>query len=192
MHERSPKASPLDTILYEIDMLRHCSQSLPDKKVRAEKSKSDSDLSEYYLGIEGFLLHLRNLLAFFTSHKIDPNDLGINAPRQWAGRHVDPREYSSLMKRTREINTKYGITRSSCYDQISKFLQHCTTHRHEQARTWDVEGISRDIEPVLAEFEEHFVTCCATKKPDVRAYNSFSHSTATIRTSGVFLAESKK
>ena len=36
MHERSTKNSHLDTVLYEIDMLRHCATSLHDKKRRAE------------------------------------------------------------------------------------------------------------------------------------------------------------
>jgi hypothetical protein len=49
MHEHSPKATPLDTILYEIDMLRHCSATLSSKQARAEETGSDPDKSEYYL-----------------------------------------------------------------------------------------------------------------------------------------------
>jgi len=98
MHERSKKASPLDTILYEIDMPRHCSKTLGEKKTRAENTGTDADRSEYYLGIEGFLLHLRNLLAFLTNRRNESTDLGINAPDRWAGREVEQREYSDLIK----------------------------------------------------------------------------------------------
>jgi hypothetical protein len=58
LHHRLDKNSRLDTILYEIDMLRHCSKTSAAKKA----SRSESE-EEYNLGIEGLLIHLRNLLA---------------------------------------------------------------------------------------------------------------------------------
>jgi hypothetical protein len=39
---------------------------------------------------------------------------------------------------------------------VSKFLQHCAPERFEPARWWDIEKISAEIEPVLAEFEKRF------------------------------------
>jgi hypothetical protein len=184
MHERSPKASPLDTILYEIDILRHCARTLPAKKALAEKTNSDNDRSEYYLAIEGYLLHLRNLLAFLTSHRNESTDLGINDPVVWANREIEQREYSSLMKRAREINAKYGNDGSSCQDQISKFLQHCTTYRHEDPRSWDIEGISADIEPVLSEFEARFAPKSSGPAVTI-VVGTVANSTSPLRTSAV-------
>lgn len=67
MHERSPKDSAIDTLLYERDMLRHCAETIDTKKKRFELSRSEEDRAEYYLGIEGFLLHFRNLLGFLIN-----------------------------------------------------------------------------------------------------------------------------
>jgi hypothetical protein len=194
MHERSPKNTPLDTILYEIDMLRHCARTLAMKKIRAGESGSDQDWSEYYLGIEGFLLHLRNLLAFLTSRCDEPTDLGINAPDKWLDEPVDQREYSGMMKYAREINDKYGVDGSTCYDQISKFLQHCTTYRHEQGREWDIDGIFAELDPVLQEFEKKFAPAALTTNPDpkVIVLGGVSNSTATFRTCSVVVGPPRK
>jgi len=166
---------------------------LDEKKTRAENTGTDADRSEYYLGIEGFLLHLRNLLAFLTNRRNESTDLGINAPDRWAGREVEQREYSDLIKNAKEIDAKYGRNDSNCYDQISKFLQHCTTYRHQEPRDWDIEGISTDIEPVLSDFEKRFLTIPAKKEPEIRFYSgASSYSTTTMRTSVILPGLPKK
>jgi hypothetical protein len=48
LHQRSDKNSHLDTVLYEIDMLRHCSNTLVAKK--AKKSESEEAEAEYKAG----------------------------------------------------------------------------------------------------------------------------------------------
>lgn len=106
VHQRSEKNSPLDTILYEIDMLRHCAGSISQKK--ADEWTSEFRRAEYYLGIEGFLLHLRNLIAFFTNRQDQPTDLIINEPVVWAGQNLEQRQYSALIKAWKEFNGKYG------------------------------------------------------------------------------------
>jgi hypothetical protein len=131
---------------------------------------------------EGFLLHLRNLLAFFTSQKDKPTDLGINAPVEWVGRKVDQRNYSDLMKVAREINEKYGQERSTCSDQISKFLQHCTAYRHERSRGWNIEAIFADLDPMLREFERRFVDAVASEPQVTTVYSISAQSTAALRT----------
>ena len=156
MHERSPKNKPIDTILYEIDMLRHCAGTIANKKAMAEGTRSPSSIAEYNLGIEGFLLHLRNVLAFLTNRIGESTDIGINNPAQWAGRAVQQREYSNLIKRAKEVDRAHGVKDSTCYDQISKFLQHCTTLRHERAKDWDIAKIFADIDPVLRDFVNRF------------------------------------
>jgi hypothetical protein len=185
MHERSIKNNPTDTILYEIDMLRHCAHALPDKKRHA--GDSEFHRAEYYLCIEGFLLHFRNLLAFFMSQQDTRNDLGINDPVGWAGTAIEQRKYSDLMKRTREVNARHGTQNfeggksSTSYDQISKFLQHCTSYRHERAKEWDIERMFVDLDPILNDFVDRFA------KPIVRAAPVLArenNTTATVSTIG--------
>ena len=139
-------------------MLRHCASSLGEK--RARERTSEILRAEYYLGIEGFLLHLRNVLAFFTNRKNCDTDLVINEPDTWAGRAISQCQYSDLMKSSREFDRKYGVTldgkQKECYDEISKFLQHCTTHRCERAKRWPIEEMLADIDPVCHEFEKRF------------------------------------
>jgi hypothetical protein len=165
MHQRLPKKTPLQTIGYEVDMFRHCARTLAHKKARFQKTAAKEDAAEYYLGLEGFLLHLRNLVAFLTNRRPESTDLGINRPKDWAERSVEQPEYSDLIKSAKAIDRKYGAEDSTCYDQISKFLQHCTTHRHEQDRDWDVEQIFADLDPVLEAFEQRFMPKSAPSAP---------------------------
>lgn len=184
MHHRSEKNSHLDTILYEIDMLRHCAQSVTQKK--AEEPIADLARAEYYLAIEGFLLHLRNLLAFFARSKNESTDLIINEPVMWAGKEIQQREYSGLVKKSKEFDHKYGANSdrqaTTCYAEISKFLQHCTTLRHERAKEWPIEQMHTDIEPVLAEFEDHFAQTARRTARMRTASGATDNSTATFRT----------
>ena len=58
MYARRPKESHRDTVTYEIEMLDFCLQSLTGKHYR--------DGNEQALYLEGFLLHYRNLIRFFS------------------------------------------------------------------------------------------------------------------------------
>jgi predicted dehydrogenase len=157
MHERSRKNSPIDIILYEIDMLRHCAGTIAEKKAIAHGTRSDSSIAEYNLGIEGFLLHLRNLFEFLTNRRTRADtDLRIDNPEQWASRAVRQSEYSDLVERADKVDQAHGVRGSTCYDQISKYLQHCTTLRHERSKRWDIAKIFADIDPVLQDFVNRF------------------------------------
>jgi len=162
LHRRPDKHSHLDTIHYEIDMLRHCAKTLPAKRTRS--SDSDEALGEYNLGIEGFLIHLRNLLGFFTTlHSKQPGDLRLDRPQVWYGKPLDEKEYSKLRDRAKALNARYSETfkntkdPTDCYTLISKFLQHSTAERYEQAVVgWKIEEMFAAIEPVLADFKTRF------------------------------------
>jgi hypothetical protein len=184
VHERSQKNNPRDTILYEFDMLRHCAGTLSAKKAIADHSGSDRDGAEYYLGIEGFLLHFRNILAFFTNKRLTNTDLTLDRPEQWAERAVDPHEYGDLTVRSKQLNDKYGVTvnekKSDCYDQISKYLQHCTVLRHERSKKWNIESMFADILPILDDFETRFVA--RTRRVEF-VLGRVDNSTATFRAS---------
>ena len=122
LDQRAGKGSHADTILYEIDMLRQSFSTHPEKRKRVDAESSPAARSEYYLSIEGFLLHARNLLAFFTNRKSEITDLIINEPEVWLGKAVDPREYSGLIKEMRQVDADFCQGGKSCYDEISKFL----------------------------------------------------------------------
>jgi hypothetical protein len=157
MHERSPKNSAMDVLLYEREMLRHCAETVNAKQERFSESQSDQDRAEYYLGIEGFLLHYRNLLGFFINKGARPTDLTLGKTESWAnGMAVDQTVTKALTERSQKINERHGLGRGDCYQKISWFLQHCTTHRHQEARSWDIENMFADLKPLLDEFVEHF------------------------------------
>jgi hypothetical protein len=175
-YERSPKNNPLDTILYEIGMLRHSAAILPSK--HSARNSSEQAMKDYYVYIEAFLLHLRNLLAFFMNQASDPADLRLNQIGEWLNRSVGQREYSDLIAKTKDVNRHFGASDSTCYDQISKFLQHCTTYRHERGRSWEIEKIFSEINPILCEFEKRFIA--TTVQQDVLLKAS-ENSTASFR-----------
>jgi len=157
-------------------MLRHCAANIG--KTKALKDTSEFYEGEYYLCIEGFLLHFRNLLAFFTNRRDKPSDLIINDPEQWAKRVIDQREYSDLIKAARGVNDKHGVEGSSCYAEISKFMQHCTTERYERAKDWAIEQMFGDIEHVLDEFVKRYAP---KERMVTRVLDGNGHSTATFK-----------
>jgi hypothetical protein len=190
MHERlmakGPKHKALDTVLYEIDVLRHCSNMINDKKAAFEKTKQPVELFEYNSTIEGFLLHTRILLNFFIGQTEEITDLGISQPIAWADRDVNPREYSDLMKSALTINNKYGDSdpkskkNLTCCKLISRFLAHCTRSRHEWERRWDVEAIFKDMELIMTKFEKRFAAAAVPAVLNVSTMVSNSTTVARI------------
>ena len=159
MHERSPKNSAIDTLLYESDMLRHCASTIDSRRARYQQEMSESARAEYYLCIEGFLLHFRNLLGFFINKGHQKTDLIISRPERWAiGIYTDADEdlCVKLTRRAEEVNRRHGLNQSNCYQKISWFLQHCTTHRHQMPRSWDIDAMHRDLQPILDQFFSTF------------------------------------
>ena len=188
LHKRSDKNSHLDTVLYEIDMLRHCSKTLAAKKAKA--SESDESQAEYNLVIEGFLIHLRNLLAFFTTLHSIPSDLLLDHPEVWYEKSLDEKEYSDLRDKIRAFNDNHsemlnGGKKLDCHQLISKFLQHCTPERYEQAIGWDIEKMAAEMEPILADFEKRFPPATAPATLPVVWPGSATCSTSTMRIGAV-------
>jgi hypothetical protein len=178
MHERKEKNSAIETILYEIDMLRHCHRTLSSKHALAEKTGSESDRAEYYLCIEGFLLHLRNLLAFFTGRRREGSDLILHDSEQWLGSELNPKAYSDLAKAAKDFDRRHGKRDRLLHDLISKYLQHCTTFRHLTPQAWDITALAQQMDDIAKEFESRF----AKQTPSSGTRTTESHSTATVRT----------
>jgi hypothetical protein len=188
MHERSPKSSAIDTLLYEGDMLRHCAKTVDAKRARFQASHADEDAAEYYLGIEGFLLHMRNILGFFINKGSKPTDLTIGRPERWGdAKTVDDCTCRNLSERAKRVNNEHGLNGHDCYQKISWFLQHCTTYRHCQARSWDIDRMFADMEPILNDFVRNFAP--AVSGNGIRVLSGEGHSTATVSSAVHFGAD---
>jgi hypothetical protein len=133
---RPKKFDHLDTIQYEIDMTEYCYSQLvkgywPDKP-------------SYYLSIEGFLIHYRNLCEFFGNS----GDLKANEPEVWNQRKkLADDEILSIQNPA--LHKKYT-------GQISQYLAHCTKSRADRDRTWNILEMYAEVEPVVQAFRKFF------------------------------------
>jgi hypothetical protein len=163
MYSRPQKSSHLDTIAYEIDMLRFCLDRLQQPPASWEQGDQN-------VFIEGFLLHFRNLVRFLSGENHRPDDLSIAGPTTWAERVLSPDELAQLQEPARKLDEAY-------FQIVSKYLQHCTTVRYEEGRRWDIDQMYRELSPLLIQFEQLFLN-----RPGKRtAENGVAdNSTATI------------
>ena len=141
MYSRPRKETPRDTISYEIDMLEFCSQRLPDIC-----DKSDPERNLY---LEGFLLHYRNTIRFFSGKGHRKDDLSTDKPLDWADRELDAADVAEIKEPAKLLDGRY-------HSDVSKYLQHCTLQRSKQGRDWDVERMMQEINPIIAAFEAAF------------------------------------
>jgi hypothetical protein len=143
MYSRPPKSSHLDTIAYEIDMLRFCLGRLRQPPANWEPGDRN-------LFIEAFLLHFRNLVRFFSGQNHRNADLSTAVPMPWAGRELSNDELARLQEPARKLDDEY-------FSVVSKYLQHCTEVRYSEGREWDVDGMYSELSPLVAYFEQHFL-----------------------------------
>ena len=166
------------TLLYEIDMLRHCKRTSNGKRKAHDERPSEETRAEFCLCIEGFLLHMRNLLGFFTNQGTWVSDLIINRPDRWAIEDVDLADCQGLINSAEVVNKKYGEHGKDCYKNISQHMQHCTTFRGPGAKSWNIDGMFADLDPILQEFGERFGRILAeardTENPGPKAKEGFS------------------
>jgi hypothetical protein len=142
MYERPRKASHLDVIRYEVDMLHYCRIVWNQGQFRSDGEKN--------LYLEGFLVHYRNLMRFFSGKNHRPGkDLSIKVASVWAGRILTADEGRSIREPALRLDEKY-------HDDISQFLQHCTVRRFEEERGWDVEGMFQELVPIIVSFRGSF------------------------------------
>jgi hypothetical protein len=142
MYTRKPKESHRDTVTYEIDMLDFCAR-------RARREYSEAADKEVYL--EGFLLHYRNLIRFFSGehHREDKGDLSLANSRAWSERDLTPKETVTIRDAAKTLEDKY-------HKAISQYLQHITRVRYDVDRDWDLELMTIEITPIISAFEQAF------------------------------------
>ncbi len=166
-YARPLKESHLDTIHYEIDMLRFCTQRLPALRARVPETRfvssgyvtnrslhavnTEPDPRDVYVYLEAFLVHYRNLIRFFSGIRADksPKDLSVRNPKVWAQRALSAEEDAAIRTPAVELDTDW-------HGRISKYLQHCTDVRSERDVEWPVEQMMNKIEPILGAFEQAF------------------------------------
>jgi hypothetical protein len=147
MYSRS-KETHLDAIGYEIQMLRFCRE-----QIQAQPSPPDARAMS--LHIEGFLIHFRNLIRFFSGKRPRPYDLSTADPETWAGRLLTNDEIMLFQVAAECLDEDY-------YQAISKYLQHCTALPQKGEHEWNIDGMFEEIAPLVREFERRFLTLPAT------------------------------
>jgi hypothetical protein len=143
MFARRAKESHRDTVTYEIEMLRFCVQRLVAGK--------HSEVEDQYVYLEGFLLHYRNLVRFFSGeyHNEAKGDLSTANPQKWANREITTEEVSAITNPAKALDAKY-------HKYISKYLQHCTDVRSDHDRDWDVRLMFEEMSSIISAFEHAF------------------------------------
>lgn len=166
---RPKKLDHVDTVRYEIDMLRFAAQRL------AEKTLTERDAWVY---LEAFLLHYRNLIDFLGSENPRSTDLHVTNVWQLANL-TPPATLNELYAKGRALRARYEPTDAQGGGRISQYLQHCTTKRTD-AKDWAVTTMVEEIEPLLAEVEKHLGAHSFIMPPvTVKTLDQFSASTTT-------------
>ena len=185
VHERhlpkGPKTTPTDVIAYEICMWRGSYAAIKPRWEAFQNARCDDDLFEYNLRIEGFLLHTRNLLAFFTDKHNKNTDLKITQP-DWASGYEDQEILEKLINRANKVDEAHHGENVSdtCYNEISKFLSHCADQRYKRPKSWEIDGLFSDLNPIFCDFEARFISV-ARPVPEVRVTLGVANSTASFR-----------
>ena len=165
-YARPLKESHLDTVRYEIEMLRFCVQRLPALRDRIPHTQlvssgyvtnmsvhtvtTEPDPRDVYVYLEAFLVHYRNLIRFFSGKRTDkPKDLSVKKPEVWAGRALSPAEDAAIRSPAVQLDTHW-------HDRISKYLQHCTEVRSERDVEWPIGQMMNELQPILGAFEQAF------------------------------------
>jgi hypothetical protein len=178
---RPKKLDHVDTVRYEIDMLRFAAQRLN------EKTLTERDAWVY---LEVFLLHYRNLIDFLGSENPRSTDLHVTNIWQLADL-TPPGPLNELYAKGRALRARYEPTDAQGGGRISQYLQHCTMKRID-AKDWAVTAMVDDIEPLLGEVEK-YMGAHLFMLPPVRVktldYFSASTTTGTFTSAAVLIDE---
>src|ERR1019366_3918501 len=168
MYERTSKDTHLETIWYEMDMLEF--------SYREFMKKTAPQQSPYWnLLIEGFLLHYRNLIQFFSGsedrhRRYKGNDLSTFDPTPWGNRQLTKEEVAAIKSPGERLDQTYS-------NEISNLLQHCTVKRIEPLQGWEIEQMYGEVAPIMSAFAKSFPL--GSDKVEART-DSTANSTATV------------
>ncbi len=142
---RPDKGSHLETIYYEIRMWQLCFQRL------TENQKRWIDIWDSYVYLEGFLLHYRGLVEFFSGrHHRKGVDLSFEEPEIWAGRRLSESEVKDMREPAAALEERGD------WKDISQYLQHCTVRRFKEPKSWPTSRMFRELNEIVVRFEQSF------------------------------------
>ena len=141
IYSRPEKGNHLSTILYEMEMLEFCYESLVNGVGKS------GDMRRTFICLEAFLLHYRNLVEFFGGEA----GLKSSEPSVWSPRVLNAEEVASISDR--QLCEKYR-------GPISAYLQHCTPLRANLDRSWNVYEMYKEIRPLIDRFQRCFPESC--------------------------------
>lgn len=129
------KMSEQDIVEYEMDMLRFAWTQI-------NTSSNPIDGCDYagYMRIECFLLHYRNVIEFLGCPDAEKrrNDLSL-------GKQVGEESQTEIEAIAKPVRDKYQ-------GDISRYLAHCTTQRHEIERDWKINEMYAALLPAVNSF----------------------------------------
>jgi hypothetical protein len=160
MMARPHKANHVEMVLYEIDMLHYCLEAL--------RGKEPSDRREYYLHIEGFLIHYRNLADFFGSDE----GLKANRPERWSPRKLSGEELASIQNRGPAERYR---------GPISEYVCHCSPNRADKDTKWDREAMYELLKPNIEGFRKLF----PSKPTELQTTHVIAHSNMSTTSTSV-------
>jgi hypothetical protein len=168
VYSRPKKLNHVDTVRYEIYMLRFSIQRLTEEKV------TERDAWAY---LEVFLTHYRSLIDFLGLKNPSSNDLHVISIWQLANL-APPATISEIHAKGEILRARYEPTDARGGGRISQYLHHCTTKRIDH-KDWEVGRMYNEIEPLLTEVETHFGPHTEIMEPvqPVKIPDAFSAST---------------
>jgi len=125
--------------------------------------------------IEGFLLHYRNLIQFFSGNedrhkRYKGNDLSTFDPTPWRNRPLTKEETDAIKTPGEKLDQTYS-------NKISTLLQHCTVRRIEPLQGWEMEQMYSELLPIASTFAKSFPR--GSDRVEART-DSTANSTATV------------
>jgi hypothetical protein len=167
---RRDKENHLDTIHYEIELLRY-------SYIWIVQQWSKAMPGERFVHLEAFLIHYRNLACFLAGRGRQAH-LQFPHGDRWAGREITQAEIEMISQPALAIWEDYDTP-------ISLSLAHCTVERADDHVEWNVSEMMRKIEPIIGQFLQLFPNKDLVAQfkvlPDGESYG-----TATVKSFGVF------
>lgn len=165
---RPKKLDHIDTVRYEIDMLRYAANRLAEQKLTERDA---------WIYLEAFLLHYRNLIEFLGKENPGQTDLHVTTIWQLANLAA-PTKLNEINTNGKVLWARYEPKDNQGGGRISQYLQHCTTKRVD-AKDWEVSTMMNEIEPSLCELEKSLAATpgILDPVPPVPALSYFTAST---------------
>jgi hypothetical protein len=179
---RPKKLGHIDTVHYEIDMLRYAFKQLAEQKL------TERDAWVY---LEAFLLHYRNLIEFLGKGNPSQTDLHVTNIWQLA-KLAEPAKLNELHADGKVLWARYEPKDDQGGGRISQYLQHCTSKRID-AKDWEVATMMNEVEPLLRDLEKYLGATTGLLPPVSPVPNStfFSASTTVCTSTAAAVPDSE-